>query len=1018
MLPPIIDSRDLKSLMKKMKEIYPYYTPEWRFSPEDPDPGTALFMIFAQMFTETIKRFNRVPTKNYMAFLNLLELSLLPSRPASAFLSFKLSTGADKPVLIPAGTQILAESANEAEAIVFETEKNTVLTPASIVDAYMATRQEDIISRIQEEFWADPRNIEKPALKLFDFSQTENIQEHSLFIAHKDLLNIENHALIEVEILNSRKHFKEEYYCRQLADAENIEWAYGSGDEWVTFDEVSSLDNRLLLRKTRMEAIAEREVLGINSRWIKCRIKNTKIEELNHIDIDELSIKAKYLDDEERKGLAPDRTFFNDIEVDINGAYPFGEFFGLYDTFYLASQEAFSKKEADISLEFSLREVENILADAPKPDVNWKMIMRDSDFKEHEPLQAYVLRVSWEYWNGSGWVKLFNNKEYEEIFANPTETEKHIRFQCPKDMEETFVNDQLNYWIRLRVLSIHNIFAANVVYRSPWIENISLKYEYPGISLPLQQCISYNNLEYLNHRADLIKNRPFKPFAAVDTEDPAFYLGFDQAPIKGPIAIFFSIRRQKQLKDELPFMEWEYLKKSRDRLEWAKLTTIDESNSLTESGLLHFIGPQDFARAKLFGKNLFWIRLLSPNGRLENKQDNNPLPIINGIYLNASRAVQQKSILREMLESANSEVFKKYQLKNSPVISVELWVDEEGHLSTEEKRLLYENELSEVREVKDEFGNSQKFWVRWERVDDFLESDSESRHYTIDYSVGEIAFGDGKNGKIPPSSGVDNIEVNYKTGGGLKGNIEAFEICRLQNSIAFVDEVFNPEPSAGGCNMETLQEGLKRGPQIIKHHNRAVSAGDFEWLARQATQNIARVKCLPNTNLQGERETGCITLVVLPKGGNKGRRVFPEVKQEVQKYILERTAGNLLFPGKINIIEPVYLEISIYAIIGIKDMEAMAIIEQEAIKKLDDFLDTPEDDLSKKGWEIGQYPHISVFYTLLKSISSVNYVENVSMTVIKIEDGNRTEIDPERILEIAHGIVVNGKHRIILKTDY
>lgn len=1018
MLPPIIDSRDLNALIQKMQEMYPYYTPEWRFSPEDPDPGTALFMIFARMFQETIKRFNRVPAKNYMAFFDLLELSLLPSRPASTFLTFKLSTGTEKPVIISAGTQVLAESTDDGEAIIFETEKNTVLTPAAVVDAYMVDRCRDIISRIAEDFWADPRTNQKPVLRLFDFSQTENIQEHSLLLAHRDLLNIRNHTLIELEIANSRKRFQEEYICKQLSDAENIEWAYGYDDEWLTFDEVSSQDNRLLLKKSRNVAITEREILGISSRWIRCRIKNMKIDELNHIDIDGLSIKAKYLDDGEQRGIEPDRAFYNDIELDINGAYPFAEFFGLYDTFYLSSQEVFSKKEAVISLKFSLKEVENMLADPLKPDIDWKMIMRDSDFKEQEPLPVFILRVSWEYWNGSGWVRLFYNQEYEEIFHNPSKTEKLIRFQCPKDMEETYVNDQLNYWIRLRVLSIHNMFAGNVVYRSPWIENISLNYEYPNTSLPLEQCITYNNLEYSSHTADLIKTRSFKPFSAVDAEESAFYMGFNQAPLNGPIAILFSIRRQKYLEDETLFLEWEYLRKNRDRLEWSKLTTIDETNSLTESGLLHFIGPQDFTCSTLFGKNLFWIRVITRNGNLESKQNGVPLPVIKGIYINASKAVQQKSILSEMLGNAGGQVFKKYQLNYSPVISVELWVDEEGHLSAEEKRLLHEDELIEVKEIKDEFGNPQKFWVRWEIVEDFFESDSESRHYTIDYSIGEISFGDGKNGKIPPSSGVDNIEVNYKTGGGLRGNLEAFEICRLQNSIAYVDEVFNPETSAGGCNMETLQEGLKRGPQIIKHRNRAVSARDFEWLARQATQNISRVKCLPNTNLLGERESGCITLVVLPKGGNMGRRVFPEIKQEVEKYILERTAANLLLPGKINIIEPVYLEISIYAIIGIKDMEAMPFIEQEAIKKLDEFLEAQGDGFTGGGWEIGQYPHISVFYTLLKSISSVNYVEKVSMTVIKIEDANRTEIDPERLLELAHGIVVNGRHKIIFKTDY
>ena len=54
--------------------MIPNYVPEWRFNRNDPDPGTALFIIFSEMFQETIDRFNKVPLKNYLAFLNMLEI--------------------------------------------------------------------------------------------------------------------------------------------------------------------------------------------------------------------------------------------------------------------------------------------------------------------------------------------------------------------------------------------------------------------------------------------------------------------------------------------------------------------------------------------------------------------------------------------------------------------------------------------------------------------------------------------------------------------------------------------------------------------------------------------------------------------------------------------------------------------------------------------------------------------------------------------------------------------------------
>ncbi|WP_158594172.1 hypothetical protein [Cohnella faecalis] len=41
--PPAIDGRDLSALTRQMKAMVPHYTPEWRFSPDDPDAGRRSF---------------------------------------------------------------------------------------------------------------------------------------------------------------------------------------------------------------------------------------------------------------------------------------------------------------------------------------------------------------------------------------------------------------------------------------------------------------------------------------------------------------------------------------------------------------------------------------------------------------------------------------------------------------------------------------------------------------------------------------------------------------------------------------------------------------------------------------------------------------------------------------------------------------------------------------------------------------------------------------------------------------
>jgi len=1019
MQPPVIDQRDLDALIKQMTKLYPYYTPEWRFSPEDPDPGTALFLIFAGMFQENIKRFNQVAAKNFMAFVNMFNFPVLPAKPARAYVTFKLSEGAEKPVLIPAGTQVSADVPEGDEPVVFETDGSILATPAYPVAAYNVSSKLDYICKIPDECLGDPGKKDKPPFALLDFPHALNLQEHSLYLGHGDLFNIKDTAVVELEFRNSLKRFKEPSICAKLVDLEYTDWAYIGENGWQAFDEVSADGNKVILKKTKRLQIKQASVGGSSSRWIRCRAKAGKVAGICDIEIDGVGAGVAFYDVENRKGIEPDMVFYNDVQQDLTGFYPFGQYFVQYDAFYLSSQEVFSKKGADVSLRFNLKHVANSLTDSAAEPTDWKLVMKQEEMEVPlKTAEVAVTAVAWEYWNGNGWVRLSFDKKHEEIFYRQSDQEQSIVFKCPADLEETFVNEQYNYWIRARITSIQNNYAANSVYRSPWIEGIVLKYEFVNNKKhPIEHCLTYNNVEYRDMTEEAINaGNIFFPFQSLACRHPSFYLGFALPPLKGPVSMFFSIKDQKYAGEDLPFIEWEYLRSNgsaAETAEWAVLKTVDETRGFTRSGTVVFAGPSDFVRSSVFGQELFWIRAVNRDGKFELEQKP-AAPIVKGIYMNSTRVTQQVSIKNEAPELAG-EINKVCQLAALPVISGEVWVNEARYLTEAEKKLFVDNELFSVSEIKDGEGRTNEFWIKWHPVDDFLDSGPEDRHYVIDRSLGKIYFGDGKNGKIPPLSDVKNIKVKYSIGGGTKGNVGPFEIKNLQNSIAFVDEVFNPEPAGGGCDMETVANALRRGPQILKHRNRAVTAEDFEWLVRQASQNIARVKCLPNINLQMKKETGCVAIVILPKGGNAGLAVFPELRQQVERYVMDRTSGTLSFPGKIQVIKPAFLEISVYAVLVVKEVENVAPVEKEAVDRLNEYLDPLTGGNTGNGWEIGQSPHISIFYALLKSISNVNHVEKVSMTVYKIEDNLRTEMDSNNLANLLHGMVTNGSHSVDVK---
>lgn len=1020
MNPPRIDNRSLPDLIEQMKEMVPYYTPEWRFSPDDPDPGTALFLIFAEMFQNNIERLNRVPLKNFIAFLNMLDVSQLSAKPAHAYVTFQLSVGTREPVLVRKGTQVSAKAQDGGDDIIFETDSAFMLTNATLVDLYQVSSQRDLIQRVDERLLNSEGNNDA-AVALFEFRTDDNLQEHTLYFGHEDLFLLKGASVIELNLFNTQARYKQVTYGERLANGQHVEWLYGAADGWHLFDEVRAEGNRLLLKKKAPIEIVPQEINGITNRWIMCRVKPAKLDLVSpkndELLLDGVQIKSESL--AEDQGLVPEMLFFNDMQLDPAGCYPFGEFFAPYGLFYICNEEVFSKRNSWVTLQFTLKAIRNRLLHDDGPPINWKPIMKQSDLQRPKVFDISILNVLWEYWNGKSWVRLFHNSEYETIFYNPSETdaaEKTISFECPYDLQETFVNGQYSYWIRARVMQIENLYASNPYYLSPWMGNLRLNYEYGGRTYPVEACVTGNNLELLNRTGNVTTTPAvlFAPFYSLDSKHPALYFGFETPPVKGPIHMYVSVKQQKYAESELPIIEWEYLRQNGSTTEWATLKAIDETHGLSRSGTVQFVGPSDMVRGHLFQRDLYWLRVVNRDDKWERTSPKQPLPVLNGIHLNTTRATQQESIQWEEPQKVVHDTGDEYVLVKTPVYSEEVWVDETGRLTEGQIQALVEADDSKINIIRDAEGKILKLWIVWSPVEHFDDSGSEDRHYLINRASGRFQFGDGKQGKMLPNRGADKVRVNYKVIVGARGNVEAREITTLRKSIAFVNSVSNPEPSGGGCDIEPLENALRRGPQMIRHRNKAITAEDYEWLARQAHQDIAKVKCLPGMNVNLERQSGSITLAVLPKGGQAAMHFFPALKEEVEEYLLERAPSTIAFDGNIQVIEPAYLEVSILAHLVARDIDLIVPIELEAVEKLNRFLDPLTGNYDGQGWNIGQQLHPSVFYGLLKSIKGVNFVQKLSMSVTKIEDGQRREIAVEQMGDIPHGIVVNGRHTVVV----
>ena len=88
----------------------------------------------------------------------------------------------------------------------------------------------------------------------------------------------------------------------------------------------------------------------------------------------------------------------------------------------------------------------------------------------------------------------------------------------------------------------------------------------------------------------------------------------------------------------------------------------------------------------------------------------------------------------------------------------------------------------------------------------------------------------------------------YRVGGGRRGNVARGVVRVLKSSVPYVTRVENRHPAAGGVDGETMDNAKLRGPLELRASGRAVTADDFEVLARDVAPDAARVACLPATS--------------------------------------------------------------------------------------------------------------------------------------------------------------------------
>jgi hypothetical protein len=1037
---PKLDNRNSTVIVEQALKLAKIYVTEqeWKGLVDKNEPGRGLIDIFARLMEILIERLNRIPDKNFLSFLDMVGVEQKPPKPAEVPITFLLSKTAQKGGEIPVGTQVATTQTEKAVAQVFETRKTFFATPAQLKKVINLLSEEDQYSELGLiDIPPKPEDLEDESKSITVLiSNVSEIQQidHILYLGSENLFGRKEATDItlslaldgnQVSIFDFRDSLKWYTYNKEDKDFTNE----------ITVSDDSSAPNNTLFAD--FQGAEESEVNGKKDFWIACEYTGNfnGIQELKIIGIAGNSTPVGL-----STGLTIEAAFSNSLPIDPSTTfYPFGDQPKLGDSFYMGSK-AFSPDLASVTLSFTIypylksslqSKFKNITKTTfVRTEVEWQYLDENGEWR-YLTLFKHTLEAA----------PTNNLPDITHTITrdnSPTDTEDGTFFgidpdnsdsapltlAIPADIGFKKVHKQENYWIRAIIRSsdpygkeayyeptgdsTNPVVVIGPTLIPPIVTGIAVTNQSTQTPIPIESIQTKNNFEFVDHTKEMSKPAySFQPFIlitshAVDTnneffaEEPAIYMGFDRPFGDVFISMFAHLKDivSKEvfpLETGFPQLVWEYVSQVNGNISWKPLDVQDGTANLTSSGTVDFLGPNDSGKIRTFDllaeAELYWYR-----ARLKEGAYDHP-PQVKGIYLNTVMADNQMTMGGDqVIGSGTGVVNQKLFLIKVPVLSGDVWVKEPERPNEEEFETLkkkLERDLNQDLKSEDiilprEVKNGEiETWVRWRNIPNFHFSAPRSRHYTLDRIRGELTFGDGEKGLLPPA-GKDNIIIkNYRTGGGEQANKVSFPLAvkELKSSISYVDKVFNVINAVGGSDFWSLDQTMEFGPQSIKNRDRAVTTEDYEWMTLQEFSQLERARCLPTTAPSEDGslsfKPGAVTMTVVPKGNERLPQPSKGLLKLVKNFLMKKALGNIYEDNDVYVIGPRYTPINIKVTVKSHLPEESSIVERRIRMELEEFFHPLTGGENKKGWEFGRDVYKSEVYAVIERTKGVDHVESV-----------------------------------------
>lgn len=276
--------------------------------------------------------------------------------------------------------------------------------------------------------------------------------------------------------------------------------------------------------------------------------------------------------------------------------------------------------------------------------------------------------------------------------------------------------------------------------------------------------------------------------------------------------------------------------------------------------------------------------------------------------------------------------------------------------------------------------------------------------FRLEPVAGEIRFGNHDpatgegNGSVPPK-GAQVVATSYRyAAGGKKGNVGGGTVRTLRAALAGISAVTNLAAASGGSDEEPIAEAKRRAPEVLRNRHRAVTAEDYEYLAREAATDVAIVRCLeprhhtsnndsaweagdPWTFGGLDRSSGNVQVIVVPALGPGEPR--PEPSKELLREVLRYLDRRRDLTARLHVTGPRYLPIDVAVHLTVwQEAIAQGYIdeaEQQVAEKVESFLHPVVGGPDGAGWQVGQNVILADLHKAILPPEHIGFVSSLTV---------------------------------------